>query len=422
MTIYNYFFTSEEIKGVISLLNVEQDKVELKDTTIVPEVEIRIGKYIRATKQFNNQYDKNDPFIILLLDRLFNTPECRYESIEDTVEIKGKEVQLRKITDKNGNVKYEKKIKKLKSKTDETIAIITDVTKDKMQYRTEEGMIRFSKNYEIPIKENDYKLSKDIVFTRTRTRHNFIFFFYIISITLINNSIYEIEIEFTREFIENTIADKTKLDFFNRMKQCLSHIYFRLHSLISLKLYEQSNLSKILSNVLSNSIDVRPVNIQDKHIDNNLFTQYAITNKLDGTGYDMFINKEGTAGNFVYSFYLINSKDVFKFGSIATKDIPQHLIVEIDSMINQYIFKTEVLFEGEDKVSIYLFDVIVKGNSRELLYRINIINNSANIINQIISSIDRFKKYNIQTKKYLTKNDGNLLQNLNNLYNSLNAI
>ena len=43
MTIYTYFFTSEETKALKSLLSFEQDRLELKNQSIVPEFEIRIG-------------------------------------------------------------------------------------------------------------------------------------------------------------------------------------------------------------------------------------------------------------------------------------------------------------------------------------------------------------------------------------------
>jgi len=226
MTIYTYFFTSEETKALKSLLSFEQDRIELKNPVIIPEFEIRIGKLIG--NKFINQFDKEDKQdkkkIEILLDRLSNNSNCRYEFIDDKVEIKGNDIQIRKITNNiSGKINYEKKFKKLKTKTDENITIITDFSKDKNQYKITENIIRFSKNYELEAKEVEFKLSKDLVYQRNRKRHNFIFVNYIISITLVNDKFYEIEIEFTTDFIQNITNDKVNgfSQFIGMMKQSL---------------------------------------------------------------------------------------------------------------------------------------------------------------------------------------------------------
>jgi hypothetical protein len=218
----------------------------------------------------------------------------------------------------------------------------------------------------------------------------------------VNRKSYEIEIEYLslpQKLVTLDSKDKY-ISFSDEFKKSLNILFPNAHTLVS-KDYERYN--EIFS-IIQEHTENKPINIQDKYLPSlrtDDVSNYAVTNKLDGTKYNLFV-VVGIDGN-IQVLVLLNTNDIWLiYDNVSYKDI------SLKSKNNIYGLDVEIL-EGErnkrNLVDVYIFDTIFSQNGRqvqELLHnsRLNsFTDETINKINSLDLSRTNFKSDIIVQKK-----------------------
>ncbi len=358
MTIQNISFLPKDINGIMSLLFDPSENG-------VPEIELRFGKMEMGNKgpYFNTDIQGTNMYDRILLSKKYNNIKL----YNDTIYYKDR---YRKIVSET-SIEYQNKIKS----SDKDIQIISEFTEDSISHKGIVHNIRLSKAYEKPISESEWdNLKTPSTLSVRRTRTSFEFNNYKLDFTIKEYSngrlTHELEAEFYPSYM-STITKTTFPSFMVTIKGILSHIFPDVHSIYSKDYYEPINtvINTLLKKVPE---DIRPKNIDEN---DNILTNFAVTNKLDGVGYNVIPFKQGNT-TFLIAF---NSSDVWKIPSTSSPS----------DDIN-FLSKAEIKEIDTDTFEVHFFDTLYHNNKSvanlNLFDRLNISNNLVDYCNKYFSS------------------------------------
>lgn len=366
--IYNLSFTEDQFRKIKQLL--------YEKTVVVPEIELRF-------KSTNNERIFN-----LLISKIGATSGILQTiDSEDTVYNKK---NLRKIKGANGKLMYEQK-----DKSNIDVDVIDDFTK---ATRT---TIRFSRGSEQPIEKDVFEKSAESILVRHRKRKTFVFDQFVFDLTRVTTSdkkvLYEIEAELNRDFVIKVRkgGPATFTEVIGVVKKICGIYFFTFHTLFSAEMHGTirppiDQLFKLIEKAL------RPKNIDLDDCRSGLMN-YAITNKLDGTGYQFFMLLENDST--MLAFYLKNNSEIWKLGHVSHAKID----VAIKSIVDLYI---NMVFDVEFfDHSIYCFDVVYSRDGlheRPLLERLNGLTNFFQKLNDLFQTNAFLKQFTFRIKKFFS--------------------
>jgi hypothetical protein len=368
---YSLSFSKEQIDKIKKLI--------YKTGEVIPEIEFRLG--YKTDRGFSS--NNGEGYFELFVDRV--RASNKYNSVISTSDIVYNKGELRKIV--GSTTTYQEKIK-----SNYDITIVSDFVK------YDNATIRFSHAFEVLKTKEDYDNSKSSILERQRERTTFVFPKFNIDctkVTQVNKKFteYEIEAELHSDFVEEILTKGVKdsfKDLVTVLKQIFGIFFDNIHNIYSVEVYAPI---KILINNLYRNIEkaVRPKNIYIEEAETGLLN-YAITNKLDGIGYQFFIHEEETDKKY-HSFFLKNKVEVWKLGQVPFN--------------NKLIHYAENIFDAEFfKDGIYIFDVIVPNNplnnmkSDGLFKRLEFAQTMIDTISPIIQNDPFLKRFTFNVKKF----------------------
>jgi hypothetical protein len=388
MVVYGISFTNVEFTNIKKILSDTKPN-------IIPEIEIRLGdikdgRFISSNDTYFFNFLKNK------LERDTELKEIKYTT--DTVYIAG---DNRKIVSDTG-VKYEKKEKK---NVDVTILTEFDPTETKG--------LRFGVSNEIESSSVEYmksaKLKKEI--KRERSRKSYIFDHFTFDFTEVKQGNYitnEIECELNYNFSKIAVKEFSK--FMEMVKVIIGKIYKNIHTLYSLETYNsiKPEIDFLFKNVPKES---KPISIGMESLKESVnLDNYAVTNKLDGVGYQFFFIKKDK----VLGFYLKNKKDLWKLGIIPLENLNKYK--ENVDMLLKTVFNVEVFMDG-----IYVFDTVYTNDDvylSDFETRIRRAKEVMNFINEIVKDVSFFNRYTFTVKEFYTSN--NTVENIQSTVKYMN--
>ena len=359
MTVLSLGFLNDEynqIKGILSSSSANE------------EFEIRFGKMIYGKKSPYFDTDFTQPKFMMIINKLdYLNLHIKKEQTVDVVEYKGR---YRKISS-NDSIIYENKIK---GKTVD-INVVGEFYEDRGIMNGIESCIRFSKATEYPLTEEQWNSSTDqISLSVKRIRTTYFMGKYKVDMTskvYPDKVVYEIEVEFNNEYIQDVIKQKESfINFMGELKNILSLIY-NVSTVYSITFFN-SIIREI--NSIKYPADIRPKNISDEDVlrsglpdPRSGLQGYAVTNKLDGIGYNITFIQVKIANTEMIILLAYNSTDIFSISTIKADSF------EDKKIINSFS-KAEIKFIPQ-LTQVHFFDNLLYGNERtfekDLFYRLN---------------------------------------------------
>lgn len=264
--------------------------------------------------------------------------------------------KFRSIVNKNGDIKYQTKLKI----GDYTTPFIVGYNINNNQYRSDEVAIRIAKAGEKWITKEEYEQNKEKEVMMERERTTFIFPNFQLDFTtrkIYGTYQYEVECELRQEFLKGLLRNKVISNFFVEFKYALGLLYPRVHSIgnkgvLQPVIYTINGLFKRLPK------ELQPASLQREDVETGL-EHFAITNKLDGVGYYQYCIKQVSDGiEYIYCI-LSNKRDIWVIHRLKTSSIKSE---DAEVLLNT-ISKCEVV-EKKEINEFYFFDVLVyKGQS-----------------------------------------------------------
>jgi len=350
MTVLSLGFLPEEysqIKALLKSLGTSSDE----------EFEIRFGTLERT---FNTNFSQSK-FLSIMNNLDFLHIHKRKEQSTDIVEYKG---NYRKITLFNG-VKYEHKVKGKNI----DINIIGEVYEENGSMKGTKSTIRFSSSKEKEINENDWNTGEPVKMTVKRIRTTYFMDNYKVDMTnkiYENKTVFEVEVEFNNDYIKGISTDeKGFFTFMGELKTVLSFVYS------SSTIYSEYYFNLIVKeiNSIKYPVDIRPKNIADEDVLNTKLQGYAVTNKLDGVGYNITFIKISLSGVELIILVAYNSTDIFSISTIKSGSLLQE-----EKNIIKSFSKAEIILSTK-LTQVHFFDNLLYGIERtyekDLYYRLN---------------------------------------------------
>ncbi len=356
MTVLSLGFLNDEYNQIKEIIS--------SNPSLNEEFEIRFGKIVSGKKSPYFETDFSEHKFMMILNKLdYLNLHITSKKTVDIVEYKGR---YRKITSESGDVIYENKTK---GKTVD-INVVGEFYEDRGIMKGIESCIRFSKSIESPLTEKEWNETKEEINLKVkRIRTAYFMKNYKVDMTVKvynNKTVYEIEVEFFNAYVKEVISQKESfINFMGELKNILSIIYNV--STIYSTVFFQSIITEI--NMIKYPADIRPKNISDDDVLNTRLENYAVTNKLDGVGYNItFIQVKISNTNLVI-LLAYNSTDIFSISTIKADTIS-------DKRVLNSFSKAEIKFIPDTRLTqVHFFDNLIYGNEkvyeRDLGYRLN---------------------------------------------------
>jgi hypothetical protein len=364
MTVLSLGFLPDEytqIKGLLYSLGYSSNE----------EFELRFGK---INKTFDTNFSQIK-FLSIINNLDFLNIHKYKEQTVDTVEYKGR---YRKITlvkksvngiERTESPTYENKIKGKNI----DINIVGEIYEDNGIMKGVKSTLRFSSSKEQEITERDWtNSSEQVKLSVKRIRTSYFMDNYRVDLTSkyytgASDNIFEVEVEFNNDYIKSIVSDeKGFIKFMGELKGVLSFVYSS--TTIYSEYYFNAIVSKI--NTIKYPADVRPKNISDEDVLNTKLQGYAVTNKLDGVGYNITFVEINLNGTELIVLAAYNSTDIFSISTIKASSL---LIPEEKKIINSFS-KAEIKIIS-NTTQVHFFDNLLYGNERtfekDLFMRLN---------------------------------------------------
>jgi hypothetical protein len=376
--IYSLALTKEQFSRLKSLI--------FKKSSIIPEIELRFGTITNTSFVSTNSPE----FFQNFLDKLkYNKDLVSFDIIKDIVYSKQKH---RKIVSSNNVITYESK-----DKTNDDITVIKNFKNNEL------STIRFSYALEKPSSKEEFDKEQKNIMERQRNRTSFKFKNFMFDLSIVTEKSargvqtkYEIEAELTKEYVDQMLKAGTVTGFrmFTDVVKSICSVYYEnIHTVFSVEVYQ--GIKDIISGIYEN-LDkaLRPKNIYIEDAKTGLLN-HAVTNKLDGVGYNLFCITTTIDNEKILSFYLRNRIDLWRIGIIPYKNLSQSIIDSIPTF-EKMILDTEVYNNG-----IYVFDMIYSpsnSQSNPLFERLSIAQQYIDMINSLNDPF--IKTFTYQVKKF----------------------
>ncbi len=368
MTVLSFGFLNEEFTQIKTLLNS-------LGTSSDEEFELRFGK---LDKTFDTNMSQPKFFSITNNLDFLNIHKKKEQTV-DTVEYKGryrKITLLKRII--NGIVTTEKVSpiyeNKIKGKNID-INVVGEIYEDNGIMKGNKSTLRFSSSKEEKITEKDWdKSSEKVNLSVKRVRTTYFMDNYKVDLTGKHYEgenpkiVFEVEVEFDNDYIKGISSEeKGFIKFMGELKTILGFVYS------SSTIYSEYYFTAISSqiNTIRYPADVRPKNISDEDVLNTKLQGYAVTNKLDGVGYNITFVQINLNGTELIVLVAYNSTDIFSISTIKASTLsPQ------EKVILKSFSKAEIKYIPSTKVTqVHFFDNLLYGNERtferELFMRLN---------------------------------------------------
>jgi SAM-dependent methyltransferase len=428
MTIQNISFTKTDIEGIQNLL-FEEKTTQLVEG-ISPEVEVRFGtlNISKSGKPYFNSSVEVDRFNQIINKLKAQKKYLEYTFTIDTVYYKGR---LRRIVSSTSET-FQHKIRS----TDKDIDIVSSFKKIKNSYIPIKETVRLSKSYEKEITNSEWESSKDPQDTSVvRNRHSFRMENFTLDITYkkynTGKESYEIEGEFNTSFIED-ILKKGKIsfkDFMLQIKNILNEVYSNIKSICSSSYFVpiQTKIEELSRKL---PIENKPKNINDDNVLKTQMTNYSVTNKLDGIGYNLIFVRQMLEGTPFITLVVFNGTDVWRVATVKEssiekkEDILKSLsnveIREIDDNKFEIHFFDSLIFNNEDVYKTPLERRLEKSNkiceycikyfsSPSISFEVKRFFNTGDVLNDIFTTLEYMNmRYDID--KLIDYNDGIIFQ------------
>lgn len=366
MTVLSLGFLTDEysqIKGLLYSLGSSSNE----------EFELRFGK---LDKTFDTNFSQTK-FLSIINNLDFLNIHKKKEHTVDTVEYKGiyrKITLLKRII--NG-IESSEKISptyenKIKGKNID-INVVGEIYENNGIMKGNKSTLRFSSSKEQEITERDWNNSSEKVnLSVKRVRTTYFMDNYKVDLTSKHyggenpKNVFEVEVEFNNDYIKSIIAEeKGFIKFMGELKTVLGFVYS------SSTIYSEYYFNAIAAEI--NSIrypaDVRPKNISDEDVLNTKLQGYAVTNKLDGVGYNITFIQITLNGTDLIVLTAYNSTDIFSISTIKANS----LIPEEKKILKSFS-KAEIKYTTK-VTQVHFFDNLLYGNERtfekDLFMRLN---------------------------------------------------
>ena len=401
---------SDNIK---TLFNKIQDDSELevmfnnykKDNILNLHNYIDVLKYIK----YRNLNDKLKLELINNLDISYNYDEITFNTYRITIDkldninklINGIEnrnnsiiysLLASKIVNKDKDIYIIEKIKDPKKKIDfdeydirirlsEEKSINNEKIKSLVKLKDSDKKIlyRFKQRLSLILYDNkDYKISIDI--TDVKTGDN-------IKSLLLQNSLYEVEIDLTVKNVKNTKKEKDKIIkiLLNETINIKNVIEYNYYPLVNSKKKEIiDHYNNLLQNTKKNLYSMNVISLQSENIVDDLILNYSVTDKADGEHYALLI--------YGKKIYFISSNLEVKYTGMETKD----------NTYENTILDGELIYLKNNKFLFTAFDILYYKNkdirnTSSLEERINKLDDVIKNTLDSTFNIDVYKnKYNIK--------------------------
>jgi 16S rRNA G966 N2-methylase RsmD/SAM-dependent methyltransferase len=414
MTIQNISFTQADISGVSTLL-FEEKEIEV----ISPEVEVRFGKteISGSGKPFFNTDVGEKRFNTIIGTIKQRQLYSSSKSTKDTIYYKGR---LRRILSEDGSEIFQNKIKS----SDKDIVIVPSFKQTNSGIQKDEETIRISKSYEKQITKNEWDSSSEHQnLSVSRERTSFKMDKYILDLTVKRYSngktTFEVEAEFDVEFIDELVKKgKSSLpDFMVNIKYILSDIYTNIHSICSSSYFQP--IQDKINSFNNRPPELRPKNISDEDVmETKMHRHYAVTNKLDGVGYNLiFVNQTVGKTSFIVPI-AYNSVDIIRLASIKSENIVDKKDNILSSFSNVEIYFVEDT-KTEFSVEVHFFDTLIYGTDlvyAQMLW--NRLERSEEITDFCIKNFAT-PKLTFEVKKFFY-NERDIIKNIKNVITYMN--
>ena len=358
--IYNLSFTTDQFDSLKRILYKTHSNT-------LPEIELRFGssssgKYVAGVDSYTFKIllDKMSEFSINQTHNTDNDPYNQLNDVVRTVDTVESKKNMRKIINQDGRITYEQKDKKnidisvikefnflQKSFTESTIRFSSAIEQkiDSKLFEDIKDGQRPSRSHsdlkdDLPSRSHSDLKEKSVIRRRNRTSFHFQNFIFDFTETITDNKtpVYEVEAEFSPVLIRE-IKDNGEQSFpvvIDTIKRICSIFFFTIHSLFSVDYYQYiiKNIYKLYSKIEK---AVRPKNIYIEECKSGLIN-YAVTNKLDGVGYQFFILLDE---NEILSFYLKNNIEIWKMGEMIWKNFNKEAQQQLSPFL-QTIFDVEL--------------------------------------------------------------------------------
>jgi hypothetical protein len=368
MTVLSLGFLTDEysqIKGLLYSLGSSSNE----------EFELRFGK---LDKTFDTNFSQAKFFSIINNLDFLNIHKKKEQTV-DTVEYKGRYRKITLLKRIINGIESTEKVyptyeNKIKSKNID-INVVGEIYENNSIMKGIKSTLRFSSSKEQEITEKDWNNSSDKVnLSVKRVRTTYFMDNYKVDLTTKHYGgenpkiVFEVEVEFNNDYIKSIIAEeKGFIKFMGELKTVLGFVYS------SSTIYSEYYFNAIASEI--NSIrypaDVRPKNISDEDVLNTKLQGYAVTNKLDGVGYNITFVQINLAGTELIVLVAYNSTDIFSISTIkASSLIPE------EKKILKSFSKAEIKYIPSTKATqVHFFDNLLYGNERtfekDLFMRLN---------------------------------------------------
>ena len=334
----------------------------------------------------NNVKDRNN-------SNIFSIITSKYINKEKSIEM------IEKIKDKKNRLNIDDYDLRIRLSEEKSINTSTLKTLTNLNTLDKKIMFRFKQRISLILVDNiDYRISIDI--TEVKSHNN-------INILLLQDSLYEVEIDFT---VKKATTTKTKqasinkllVDEIIKLKKVIDNSYY-----ITSKKFKQEIIDSYLKLLNTKKFyGMNVVSVESEHLVDNLITGYSITDKADGERYQLFIYNN--------NIYLVSSNFDIKDTDIKLKD----------KSFNNTIIDGELITLKNNKLLFASFDIIYyKGKDiREtalLKDRLKFLDDVLKIINPDFK-ISLFNgDYTI--KNLLNFNNKNLNEYLDNINKHINS-
>ena len=361
---------------------------------------IKYIKYRQLTDKYKLEISNNLDINYSYSDTNFNNYRITINNLDDINNI------INNIKDRNNSIIYSMLVSKFMNK-DNSVEMIEKIKDPKKKVSIDEYDIRIRLSEEKPINETirksllnletinkkilfrfkqrmslilvdntDYKISIDI--TEVKSHNN-------INILLLQDSLYEAEIDFT---VKKASTTKTKQDSITKLltnetiklKKVIDNSYYIVDN--KLKQEVVDNYLKLLNTKKFYGMNV--VSVESEHLVDNLITGYSITDKADGERYQLFIYNQNV--------YLLSSNFDIKDTNIKLKD----------KTYNNTILDGELITLKNNKLLFACFDILYYKNKD--IREIPLLNDRIKSLDDVLKIINPGFKINNFNGEYTIKN------------------
>lgn len=241
---------------------------------------------------------------------------------------------------------------------------------------------------------------------------------------------YEVEIEYLslpQKLLSIADGKDKYIAFSDQFKKSLNLLLPEVHTLVS----KEHDRYLHLFRILEEHTEVKPINIQNQYLqslqNSENVSNYSVTNKLDGTKYNLFVVISGSGE--VKTILLLNNTDIW-----LLYDVMSYKDITLQANNTIFVADAELLedtIDGQTSVQLYLFDTIFSNQGKLILEKphrerlLDFPDWLVDNINSIDISKTNFKvKFKVYKKNFIYNEslETSIQQTVRNMWNTFGEI